>query len=252
MKKITKSLLLAFMAFATLTSCKQDDTLQYNNLTMGNVTNGTFVSDQGNIFNVVERNCSGDLESMDRAIILCDVLKKVEGTENEYDIRLNNLAQVLTKSPITKVEADASESTAVQDPIGIDQAWISGGYINMYVIYEVKSYSSTKNHIVNLVLDEKESSEGKYSFTLRHNSAGESIKYDKNIYLIAGSYVSFPISDLIKENSADIQISYEWYKSAGNGLSSETQVNSFNISYTKGGFEHVPSKLASKTTNKLN
>ena len=249
-----KTLIIIFAALAALTSCKQDDTLQYNNITMGNVVNGTFTSDNGNIFNVVEKTCTENLESMTRAIIACDILRKVDGTDNVYDIRLNQAASVLTKAPVKKTVADADEEMSVNDPITMDSAWISGGYVNMYAIVEVKTLASMQKHLVNLVLDEKESEPGKYVFYLRHNSYGESVSHNATGISLAGNYVSFPINDLIKEDSADITIKWKWYKSAGDGWSSETQEYSYNLSYTKGGFEHFPlsSSLSSKTTDKLN
>lgn len=249
-----KTLIIIFAALAALTSCKQDDTLQYNNITMGNVVNGTFTSDNGNIFNVVEKTCTENLESMTRAIIACDILRKVDGTDNVYDIRLNQAASVLTKAPVKKTVADADEEMSVNDPITMDSAWISGGYVNMYAIVEVKTLASMQKHLVNLVLDEKESESGKYVFYLRHNSYGESVSHNATGISLAGNYVSFPINDLIKEDSADITIKWKWYKSAGDGWSSETQEYSYNLSYTKGGFEHFPlsSSLSSKTTDKLN
>lgn len=253
MKILKRTLIIVIAAAAAaLTSCKQDETLQYNNLTMGNIVAGTFTSDQGNIFNVVEKNCTGNLESMKRAIILCDVLKKVEGTDNVYDIRLNQLAEVLAKKHVTKNEADADKDMSVEDPIAIQDMWISGGYINMYVIFEAKSLGTMTKHLVNLVLDEKELESGKYEFTLRHNSFGESLTHNATGVNLAGSYVSFPISELIKENSADITVKYKWYKSAGDGWSSETQENSLKATYTKGGFEHVPTAFTSKVSDKLN
>lgn len=255
MKFTVKALISLIAAAAALTSCKQDDTLQYNNLTMGNVVNGTFTSDQGNIFNVVEKNCHGTLESMDRAIVLCDILRKVEGTDNVYDIRLNDLATVLTKTPISKVVADSGQETLVQDPIAIDTYWISGGYLNLYLVYEVFNYGSLQKHLVNLVLDEKESSAGKYVFELRHNSHGESLVHGQSNLMLGGSYASFPITGLIKEDSAEIIIKWQWYKNVGGGLSSDVQENSLNISYVKGGYEHVPSTYstyASRTSDRLN
>ena len=159
MKVIGKSIICIMAAIAALTSCKKDDTLKYNNLTMGNVVDGTFISDQGNIFTVVEYNCRGELEKMERAIVLCDVLKKVAGTENEYEVRVNDMAGVLVKDHITKTEADADAEKSVQDPIYVDHPWISGGYINMFLQYETKS-GSTKKHLVNLVLDEEELTNG--------------------------------------------------------------------------------------------
>ena len=57
--------------FATA-SCQMDDTLYYNNLTMGNVVEGRFVSDQGNTFNIVEQICGGQLFLMKLMCIFCD------------------------------------------------------------------------------------------------------------------------------------------------------------------------------------
>ena len=69
-----KGIIICIIAAVFISSCKQDETLRYNNLTMGNIVNGTFVSDQGNIFNVVEKTCEGNLEEMERALVICDVL----------------------------------------------------------------------------------------------------------------------------------------------------------------------------------
>lgn len=250
--KFLRNIIISLVAILpVLTSCKQDDTLQYNNMTMGNITDGTFVSDLGNIFNVVEKNCSGDLTSMKRALLLCDVLNKVEGTENEYDIRLNQMSEVLVKNPITKSDADDDDETRVADPILIDQMWISGGYINMFLIYEFRN-GSTQKHLVNLVLDESASINGKYVFTLRHNSYGESMANDAAGMILSGAYVSFPITDIIKENTAEISVGCDWYKSAGQGWISETQTYSYNLTYTKGGFEQAPVKMSNRINTLFN
>ena len=47
--------IIILAAAATVISCKKDEILMQNNLTMGNVVDGTFVSDQGNIFNIVKK-----------------------------------------------------------------------------------------------------------------------------------------------------------------------------------------------------
>lgn len=251
MKRISRSIICIIAAIAALTSCKKDDTLQYNNFTMGNVVDGIFTSDQGNIFTVVEKNCTGDLEKMKRAVVLCDVLKKVEGTENEYEVRLNGIGTVLTKDPVSKQVADNDNEMSIEDPINIYDLWISGGYINMYVQFEILP-NTDKKHLVNLVIDEEASTAGKYVFTLRHNSYGESITHDEQNVTLGGAYVSFPITELIKEDSAEITMNWTWYKSTGQGWSSETQKNSYDISYTKGGYEQAPVKLASKAATNLN
>ena len=86
MIRIKKGLIYvaAILAASIQTSCQKDNTIQYNNATMGNMVDGTFVSDQGNKFNVVDQQCIGDLNSMKRAFIVCDVLNRTAGgADNE-------------------------------------------------------------------------------------------------------------------------------------------------------------------------
>ena len=226
----------AFMILAAATaliSCKQDEILMYNNVTMGNVIDGTFVSDQGNIFNIVERTTIKDIEGMSRALTICDILRKVEGTDNVYDVRLNAATEVFTKKPILLDYADASRDESVNDPVYIQDLWISGGYINIYIMLEMK-YDSDQKHLINLVYDENGSADGKYKFQLRHNSYGESLIYDATGIGYGGTYASFPISDIIKESNAELTISSRWYKTEGHGWSSEVVDYTFDRTYVKG------------------
>ena len=112
------TIVAAAMALAAA-SCQKDDTLYYNNLTMGNIVDGRFVSDQGNTFNIVDQTCEGKLDTMDRVITLCDVLNVTSGMEKEYDVRLRDYAPVLTKNAVKSEEA-VSEEISVTDPIYIE------------------------------------------------------------------------------------------------------------------------------------
>lgn len=243
--------IIILAAAATVISCKKDEILMQNNLTMGNVVDGTFVSDQGNIFNIVEKNTIKNIEGMSRALTICDILKKVEGTQNVYDVRLNAVTEVFTKKPILLEYADASKDESVNDPVHIQELWISGGYINMYIMLEMK-YNSDQKHLINLVYDENGSADGKYVFQLRHNSYGESLIYEATNIGYGGTYVSFPISDIIKDNNAELTISGRWYQTDGYGWSSEVVDYSYDRTYTKGGFEHAPTSVQEKTTTKVN
>lgn len=254
MKIIKVALIWLSVACVALTSCKQDETLRYNNITMGDIKNGTFISDQGNIFNVVEKTCEGNLEEMKRAFVACDVLRLKPGTENEYDIRLNAVANVLVKDAISRKTADENEEAAVSDPIHINSFWISGGYVNMQVVFDKVADSSTK-HLVNLVIEENSDEDGKYVFTLRHNSFGDSMIYDTNKekeIVLGLAYVSFPLTEIIDRNNAVITFNWKWYKSVGLGVSSETQEYSQTVSYIKGGFEQTPANISSKAAENLN
>lgn len=246
-----------------LASCKKDDTLRYNNITMGNLVNGKFISDQGNTFNMVEMNSSVDLKKFKRGIMNCDVLREVG--EKEYDVRVNYMDTVFTKTPIlASVAAEDPEKTAT-DPIHIEQRWISGGYLNMYIVFEIQINPMLKDskHMINLVLDDSKSESGKYSFTLRHNSFGEtfvqpdtentvpevSTQADSKInWGFAGSYVSFPISEIIKDQTAEITINWTSHIITDFAWSAKTEEKSCKLSYSKDYFEHAPLTIKSKTS----
>ena len=238
-------------------SCMKDTTIQYNNATMGNVEGSTFVSDQGNIFNIVEHegNTYEDLLKTERAYTLCDILSKTAGgQDNEYDVRLNAMVKVLTKDIVT-LETEKTEDMLKEDPIDLRKFWFSGGYINFYIEFPVKQGSQTP-HMINLIQQEvQETTEGqnsqvgqdgktRYIFRLTHNANGETRENITDSQLItAGGFVSFPINKVIPENEARLRIEWTWFKTYGSGSSAETELRGEEVPFTKDGFEH-PSKDA--------
>ena len=165
MKKIAKSIIIiatGILAIAA-TSCKKDDTIRYNNATMGNVVNGIFTSDQGNIFNVVEQTCPGKLDTMKRAFVICDVLSEKAGTENEYEVRLNYISSVLTKDAIF---TSSLTKEMVNDPIVLQSYWVSGGYLNIYFAIPVVSDSKVVHYINFEYEDNASEAEGTYTITV--------------------------------------------------------------------------------------
>lgn len=246
MTRKTVAYIIAAIICLASASCKKDNTIQYNNATMGNVVNGTFTSDQGNIFNVAEKNCEGLLDTMKRAFVVCDVLNKTDGgADNEYDIRLNALASVLTKN-IVAVGAEANEEVYVEDPVHIEYLWISGGYINIYAIMPFKTGSKTA-HMINLVQQPAEK-EGQYILRLCHNAYGETMtETTSHEFVLGGGYVSFPIGSIIQEDEADLKIEWKWYQSTGAGLSQVTEYKHIEGTYKKDGYQHVPEDLTART-----
>ena len=248
MKNVSRIIIFIAAALMCLgtASCMKDNTIQYYNKTMGNVNGSTFVSDQGNIFNIVESTGElyEELMKTERAYILCDVLNKTaSGQDNEYDIRLNAMVKVLTKDVIT-LGTEATEEMSKKDPIEIKFNWISGGYLNFYIEFLVKKGSQTA-HMVNLI--QKESEEG-YAFIFTHNAFGDTREaYPNEEFNIVGGYVSFPISTVIHENEAEIIIEWTRYKTYGAGSSMETEVKSIKDTYKKDGFEHMPKGTDMKT-----
>ena len=247
MKNVSRIIIFIAAALMCLgtASCMKDTTIQYDNMTMGNVEGSTFVSDQGNIFNVVEYegNYYDELMKTERAYILCDVLSKTAGgQDNEYDIRLNAMVKVLTKDIIT-LGTETTEEMVKEDPVDVKSIWLSGGYMNFYIEFPVRKNSQTA-HMVNLI--QKEAKEG-YAFTFTHNANGETREaYPDEEFDIAGGYISFPINTLIQENEAKLRVEWTWYKTYGVITSTETEVKGIEGTYKKDGFEHMPKSPTQK------
>lgn len=253
MINIRKSIISMAAAVLALTavSCQQDDTLYYNNLTMGNIVDGRFVSDQGNTFNVVEQVCVGNLQNHERAMVLCDVLNETKGASNEYDVRLTSFSSVLAKDAVALEEA-AEGDIAVQDPIHVDQLWYSGGYFNMYIQFHYDNVTpDNEKHFVNLVWSKDE--EGKYILNLRHNSYGDAWTSENSSKLIiSGGYVSFPITKFIEEDEATLILNWKWYKSPGTGYDFTTEKDYFfEYEWKRTGYEQIPKSLSPKSTPEI-
>ena len=242
MRKILGTLFL----IAALASCKKDDTLRYNNVTMGNIDGETIISDQGNIFQIAESGFEVDLNEYERVLVACDVLK--ETAEKTYDIRLSWIARVLEKNVKTMADSTPEEDLSVNDPIVLREIWYSGGYLNMTIETAHKRGSETA-HFINLVQEESEK-EGTYTFSLRHNAMGETPSENDKDYSGATGYVSFPIAGIIKGDSAKIVLKWKSHKFAGGGYSlidSEDITEEYD--WTRGGHEHAPRTIALKSVS---
>ncbi|MBQ7812287.1 MAG: hypothetical protein IJ394_07015 [Bacteroidales bacterium] len=246
MKRIVRK--IVYLAATALSlaavSCQKDDTLRYGNVTMGNVVDGSFVSDQGNVFNVVEQQCSGKIDTMKRALVVCDVLRETEGVDGGYDVRLVSMMSVLDKNPVKLSEIE-DDDALTKDPVHIKEIWYSGGYLNIYIMVPME-YGSRKPHLINLILDDNAVSGDSYTFELRHNGFGEVWSEENSDYILAGAYVSFPIGTLISGNSADITLNWKWHKAVGSGYSLEVIDKKLEFKWERGTFEQAPLSLASK------
>lgn len=250
MKKIIRTfIILAAAASLVAVSCQKDDTLRYNNVTMGNVVAGSFISDQGNVFNVVEQTCQGRLDTMKRVILACDVLRETEGASDTYDVRLTKVTSVLDKEPVL-LSGITDEAAKATDPIHIEHIWHSGGYMNMQVIIPVPTGTSNP-HLINLVLDDNASKGKSYVFELRHNAFGEIWTENSTDYTLASAYVSFPIGKMISGDIADIKINWRSHKTVGNAWTLEIIDRMLQYSWSRDEFEQAPLDIKSKAATDI-
>lgn len=243
MKKITKAIIVIAAGILALAaaSCTKDNTLRYNNATMGNVINGTFTSDQGNIFTIVDQTCPGKLDTMKRAFVICDVLSQKAGTENEYEVRMNYISPVLTKDAIL---ASSLTQEMVNDPIVLQSYWVSGGYLNIYFAVPV-AYDSKVKHYINFEYDDTASeTAGTYTFHIRHDGTGEVFdESNEGMIQLAYAYASVPVASIIKEDNAKIVIKWLSHKIMGNTISlTETSEVMREVLYSKDTYQQTPAE----------
>ena len=203
------------------------------------MSDGHFVTDQGLTFNIVENLHTGQTESLERALISCDILK-MGNSKTEYDIRLRNAANILDKAPLRK-ETAPTEVYTVQDPTNILDLWFSGGYMNIGIQYFAESGKGIR-HEVNLVY-EGMSSEG-HDFRFIHNAHGD-VKLDNGAYYwLANTYVSFPITDILPEEEDNdgirpkVNIRYISYKVGSASEVPESEERTITIDYIVPKFIH--------------
>lgn len=246
-KKLTITISAIIMALATV-SCSKDNTLRYNNMTMGNMVNGKFVSDQGNTFNVVEQECAGKLDTMHRAFVVCDILNSVNGSDTEYDVRLNYISNVLTKSPVAASEI-TDEKLLINDPMLLADWWVSGGYVNLYVCVPIKRTGNTP-HVLTFIYEDTKKEDGKYRFLIRHNANGETLKDNETNYdmVLAYAYASFPIASIIKEDEAQVIIEWESYLVSNSAVHADSKTESSSTLYSKKSYEQPAISSVNPTT----
>ena len=214
---------------------------------MGNVVNGIFTSDQGNIFTIVDQTCPGKLDTMERAFVICDILSQKTGTEKEYEVRMNYISSVLTKEAIY---TSSLTKEMVNDPIVLHDYWVSGGYLNIYFSVPVVSDSNVK-HYINFEYDDTTQADGTYTIFIRHYGTGEVFnESNEGKIQLAYAYASVPVASIIKENNAKIVVKWLSHRIMGNTISlKETAEVVREVLYSKDAYQQVPAEaIASRAT----
>ena len=226
MKRLLQLAVLALTVIASAISCNKDTTLIYNDATMGDIMNGTFISDQGIIYNIVESTQKFRLDTMTRAFLICDVLSANESGPDSYNVRLKEVYPVVVK-PVKFSSFIEDDDALGNDPIKLYDGWISGGYMNFQVVYTGKKDSKTR-HLVNMVLDQEKSTDTSLELNLRHNGYGEIMdasNANSGNIVIFTEYYSFPLAGVNPnpEKKAEFNINFPWYREIDNSIYPEVE-----------------------------
>lgn len=232
--KAFHSIALSLIAAAALSvSCLPENEYLYSETGMcTRVAHDKLLTDKGLTY-YIKDNDSGSMipDSVTRVMISCDVMSKVEGRNDEYNIRLLDFMAAFTTDPLRAGTPEAE--AAGHDGINVSQAWVSGGYLNGYLTLALPN-PNKEDHDINLVFDETRSSADTLFFEVRHNAHGECPENEENdlyIFHFAGTYVSFPLEGILpKEGKKPIvHVEWDWYDSDGTSIVRNKSTHSGNI-----------------------
>ena len=216
---------IAIVAAASfILSCNKDNAVMYNNVTMGFLSDDSrIVTDDGNIYEVVAGKTVEGIDPQTRVLVTCDILNRTGKTENQYDVRLKSI-----EVPVYGQVADSADVKDEEwpDAVSVSDAWISGGYLNLYCVW-IGHRDSSVEHGIMLVHDTPASEDADtVSFRLVHNARGEGFSREtqtaENLTTVYKT-ATFPIGNYISGRNVTVKLSWIWHKTSGMYIYPETE-----------------------------
>lgn len=133
-----------------------------------------------------------------RVFLNYTILWDSQGTMYDYDIKVNDIWNILTKQAIELNEEN--KDSIGNDPVKINDIWIGGDYLNVSFLF---NYGGTKPHLVNLVENalSEEPSSGNIDLEFRHNAYGST-----QTRLFEG-FVCFDLKPFREDNADSVNLS---------------------------------------------
>lgn len=180
-----KKYVLIFLAlpFLALTSCNDNDGYSLNKFWIGMATventansNAFFLrSDNNNLLWVGATGIPGYRPRTGQRVIANYTILSDGNGNYQHDVRLNNAYNVLTKEIFNVTPA--TQDSIGNDPIGINDMWIGGNYLNVEFFYG----GQNRRHFINLVSDaSKAYNDGRIHLEFRHNAYDDPATYRFN------------------------------------------------------------------------
>ena len=159
-------------------------------------------TDYGNRLNIVDNGSANfNFSEGDRIV----ASYKIDGVpvDTTFNIKLNVIIKVLTKTPLTLSVLTPEQITAIgDDPVNLKEAWFGRGYLN--ITFELFRNDPSIAHFINLVYDDGESTDDKMVFELRHNA------YNDLASVYSFGRASFDITELIPDDKSEINVVLKW------------------------------------------
>ncbi|MDD4032775.1 MAG: NigD-like protein [Bacteroidales bacterium] len=244
MKHFLNLMILMGLMAILLPSCIKDDDNDWGNyyISYGVVQSSgsgfTILTDEGKILTILENRYPGyQLVSGKRLVVNYTILAT---KDFGYDVRINELSDLLTKNPVLSSTLSALQQDSIgHDPVEVSDMWFGGEkYLN--INFEVYRNDPNLKHFINLVVDENTSASNRKVLQFRHNA------YEDNTITRAPGRVSFDVSSLLPDGMDSIKLVIEWrtyndeikkdsgyYKNLVHALGKELSIPSLNTMSAK-------------------
>lgn len=190
------------IAVLFLLSCDDDSysyefRLSYGVVEKPSMGHYTINLDNGKILYPSFSNISSDqLENQMRLLVDYTILEDADPSRGfDYYVRLNGAREILTKE-LVPYSLSVSDSLGL-DPIELEEPWIANGFITFDFLY---AGNGLIKHMVNLVLLDEKTSDGRTLLEFRHNAYT-----DPGNYAIQGT-VSFRLANTFPEATDPIPL----------------------------------------------
>lgn len=182
-----------------LPSCAKDAAVPVSDVTTaGFVREAALVDDTGQIFNICEDSSDAGLNDGDRVIATFDILRK--NTDGSYDISITDAVKPLCKAAVEESDIEGD------DPISIDNGWISGTYLNLRMHLILKNSSSTVHRLELVRYSPGETDT--LRLRLRHDAYGDVFDGSQNPsgFVAGTTWASFDLKELIPSGKKEIPV----------------------------------------------
>lgn len=205
-----KKLLPLMLMLSVLVSCDMDtEPFLYRGYMMGFLQDdGTFKGDDGRTYVFSNISTGYDWQGATRLLALFDVTEEM--SDGRYNSRLLECSVPLYKEPLKSTDLDISYKLNL-DPVNVQDAWYSGGCINMYNSFRYRTDDKAL-HVVNLIVDLSRPVADTIHIRLRHDAGEDRLDPDAqpSDYDLFRFYSSFPVGSFFPEDKKEGVIEIKW------------------------------------------
>lgn len=229
-------------------SCSKTSFVPYVDSSMGFVTgDNLFTTDAGMTYDFTTAE-QFDYEFGTRLFVSCEVGDCIDPAKNLFSANLVNCSVPVTGA-IVRPGTSGFDKSEWKDPISVNNAWISGGYINLYCSWTGHKNSGVVQRSAFVFEGTStgiDNAPDTLSFSLVHDSEGDGFSSGGDVtnLVMINKMATFPVQEFLPSGNAVIRLLWTWHRSDGHYIYPETESHSMIYDYSAAAASAEPSTKA--------